>query len=116
MPLVSRTNRPFIQSLNTRAALQYEKLGHRAIVAASSNLTGVQSHSLSSRSIRTLSFLRLRAYQHTGFFERQICEMTSGPDPLDLKYAPGAEQARQDVMVGVSTVMTFMGGQLPHTF
>lgn len=42
--------------------------------------------------------------------------MTSGPDPLDLKYAPGAEQARQDVMVGVSTVMTFMGGQLPHTF
>ncbi|KAH3999904.1 hypothetical protein HBI81_052550 [Parastagonospora nodorum] len=35
--------------------------------------------------------------------------MTSGPDPLDLKYAPGAEQARQDVMVGVSTVMTFIG-------
>jgi hypothetical protein len=33
-------------------------------------------------------------------------------NPLDPKYAPGAEQARQDVMVGVSVVMTLIGGKV----
>jgi hypothetical protein len=37
--------------------------------------------------------------------------MSTGPDPLDAKYAPGAEQARQNVMVGVSVVMTSLGGK-----
>jgi hypothetical protein len=37
--------------------------------------------------------------------------MSTGPDPLNVKYAPGAEQARQNVMIGVSVVMTFIGGQ-----
>jgi hypothetical protein len=37
--------------------------------------------------------------------------MATGPNLFDPKYAPGAEQARQDVMVGVSVVMTFIGGQ-----
>jgi hypothetical protein len=40
--------------------------------------------------------------------------MVNSPDPLDSKYAPGAEQARQDVMVGVSTAMTFIGGTFRH--
>ncbi|KAF2028875.1 hypothetical protein EK21DRAFT_68843 [Setomelanomma holmii] len=31
------------------------------------------------------------------------------PDPLDAKYAPGAEQARQNVMVAVSVTMTVIG-------
>jgi hypothetical protein len=38
--------------------------------------------------------------------------MATAPNPLDSKYAPGAEQFRQDVMVGVSVVMTFIGGEL----
>jgi len=37
--------------------------------------------------------------------------MATGPNPFDLKYAPGAEQARQDVMVGVSVAMTLIGGK-----
>ena len=37
--------------------------------------------------------------------------MADGPNPLDPKYAQGAEQARQDVMVGVSAAMTLIGGQ-----
>jgi hypothetical protein len=36
--------------------------------------------------------------------------MATGPDLYDPKYAPGAEQARQDVMVGVSVAMTLIGG------
>lgn len=32
------------------------------------------------------------------------------PNPLDPKYAPGAEQSRQDVMVGVTVGMTLLGG------
>lgn len=39
------------------------------------------------------------------------CNMADGPNPLDPKYAQGAEQARQDVMVGVSAAMTLIGGQ-----
>ncbi|KAH7389960.1 hypothetical protein BKA66DRAFT_510953 [Pyrenochaeta sp. MPI-SDFR-AT-0127] len=35
--------------------------------------------------------------------------MADAPYRLDPKYAPDAEQARQDVMVGVSVVMTFIG-------
>ncbi|KAH7071742.1 hypothetical protein FB567DRAFT_209900 [Paraphoma chrysanthemicola] len=35
--------------------------------------------------------------------------MADGPNPFDAKYAPGAEQARQDVMVGVSVAMTLIG-------
>ncbi|OAL44404.1 hypothetical protein IQ07DRAFT_250802 [Pyrenochaeta sp. DS3sAY3a] len=35
--------------------------------------------------------------------------MAGGPNPLDPKYAPGAEQARQDVMIGVSIAMTLIG-------
>lgn len=31
-------------------------------------------------------------------------------DPSDPKYAPEAQQARQNVMVGVSTFMTILGG------
>jgi hypothetical protein len=37
--------------------------------------------------------------------------MASSPNPLDAKYAPSAEQARQDVMVGVSLAMTILGGK-----
>jgi hypothetical protein len=37
--------------------------------------------------------------------------MATGPHLIDPKYAPGAEQARQDVMVGVSIVMTSIGGE-----
>jgi hypothetical protein len=37
--------------------------------------------------------------------------MAFGPNPLDPKYAPGAEQARQDVMIGVSLAMTVLGGR-----
>jgi hypothetical protein len=37
--------------------------------------------------------------------------MATAPNPLDSKYAPGAEQARQDVMIGVSVAMTLVGGQ-----
>jgi hypothetical protein len=51
----------------------------------------------------------LRLYQ-----ERQRCEMASPLDPFDIKYALGAEQARQHVMVGVSVVMTSIGGQSLH--
>jgi hypothetical protein len=40
--------------------------------------------------------------------------MDSSPNPLDPKYAPGAEQARQDVMVGVSVAMTLIGGKFIH--
>jgi hypothetical protein len=40
-----------------------------------------------------------------------LCSMSTGPDPFDAKYAPGAEQARQNVMVGVSVVMTSLGGK-----
>jgi hypothetical protein len=43
--------------------------------------------------------------------------MATGPNLIDPKYAPGAEQARQDVMVGVSTAMTLIGGQyLPSLY
>ncbi|KAF1844422.1 uncharacterized protein K460DRAFT_163848 [Cucurbitaria berberidis CBS 394.84] len=35
--------------------------------------------------------------------------MVHAPNLLDPKYAPGAEQARQDVMVGVSVAMTLIG-------
>ncbi|KAI2480482.1 hypothetical protein Ptr902_07521 [Pyrenophora tritici-repentis] len=34
---------------------------------------------------------------------------TTAPNPLDPKYSPGAEQARQDIMVGLSIVMTIIG-------
>ncbi|KAL7777830.1 hypothetical protein CFE70_004501 [Pyrenophora teres f. teres 0-1] len=34
---------------------------------------------------------------------------TTAPNPLDPKYSPGAEQARQDIMVGSSVVMTIIG-------
>jgi hypothetical protein len=37
--------------------------------------------------------------------------MATGPNPLDTKYATSAQQARQDVMVGVSVVMTSIGGK-----
>jgi hypothetical protein len=37
--------------------------------------------------------------------------MADGPNPFDAKYAPGAEQARQNVMVGVSVAMTSIGGE-----
>jgi hypothetical protein len=40
--------------------------------------------------------------------------MAGSPDPLDPKYAPGAEQARQDTMIGVSVAMTFIGGRFGH--
>jgi hypothetical protein len=40
--------------------------------------------------------------------------MASPLDPFDIKYALGAEQARQHVMVGVSVVMTSIGGQSLH--
>jgi hypothetical protein len=36
--------------------------------------------------------------------------MSSAPDPTDAKYAPGAEQTRQDIGLGVSVAMTFIGG------
>ncbi|CAO2652639.1 Nn.00g009220.m01.CDS01 [Neocucurbitaria sp. VM-36] len=35
--------------------------------------------------------------------------MADIPNPFDPKYAPGAEQARQDVMIGVSAAMTLIG-------
>lgn len=44
------------------------------------------------------------------------CNMAS-PNPRDPKYAPGAEQSRQDVMVGVTVAMTILGGSYrmsPH--
>jgi hypothetical protein len=37
--------------------------------------------------------------------------MATGPNLFDPKYGPGAEQARQDIMVGVSVGMTLMGGK-----
>lgn len=40
--------------------------------------------------------------------------MAGGPNPLDPKYTPGAEQARQDVMIGVSIAMTLIGGMFPR--
>lgn len=40
--------------------------------------------------------------------------MADAPNPLDPKYASGAEQARQDVMVGVSVSMTLIGSMY-HT-
>jgi hypothetical protein len=45
------------------------------------------------------------------FLQRLYGEMADGPNPFDAKYAPGAEQARQDVMVGVSVAMTLIGGE-----
>jgi hypothetical protein len=47
-------------------------------------------------------------YHHTDRGLRR--DMSTGPDPLDIKYAPGAELARQHVMVGVSVAMTCVGG------
>lgn len=35
---------------------------------------------------------------------------TTAPNPLDPKYSPGAEQARQDVVIGSSIAMTMIGG------
>jgi hypothetical protein len=37
--------------------------------------------------------------------------MATGPNLFDPKYGSGAEQARQDVMVGVSVGMTLIGGK-----
>lgn len=79
-----------------------------AVVGTKGNITWCAPHRLND--VRSFIFRRRYTSPRHWCLAGPGRNMAGLPNPLDPKYAPGAEQARQNVMIGVSVTMTLIGG------
>lgn len=79
-----------------------------AVVEMGGNITWCAPHCLNH--VRPFFFHRKYTSPRHWCLAGPGRNMAELPNPLDPKYALGAEQARQNVMIGVSVTMTLIGG------